>query len=116
MVIEQGAVVWLDLGPAHGSEPAGRRPVLVLQADRFNQSRIATVVVVAITSTMKLADAPGNVRLRRGEAALPRASVVNVSQVATVDRTRVRSACGRLSRARLLEVWSGVRLLLEPPA
>jgi len=115
VVIQQGSVVWVDLGATDGSEPAGRRPVVVLSHDRFNDSRIATVVVAAITSTLKLAASPGNVRLRKGEAGLPRASVVNVTQIATLDRTRLRAIAGRLTRARLAEVWSGVRLVLEPP-
>jgi mRNA interferase MazF len=114
MVIEQGDVVWVDLPLARRSEPAGRRPALVLQHDRFNRSRIATVVVAAITSNLKLAAAPGNLRLRKGEAGLPRPSVVNVSQLATIDRAHVVARLGRLSRARLAEVWSGVKLVIEP--
>lgn len=116
MVIEQGDVVWVDLPAARGSEPAGRRPALVLQHDRFNRSRIATAVVAAITSNLKLADAPGNVRLRKGEAGLPRPSVVNVSQIATVDRGRILAKAGQLSRPRLGEVWRGIRLVIEPDA
>ena len=113
-MIAQGDVVWVDLGPAHGSEPAGRRPALVLQHDRFNRSRIATVVVAAITSNLALAHAPGNVRLRRGEGGLPRPSVVNVSQLATIDRARLSARAGTLSSRRIREVWEGVRLVLEP--
>lgn len=115
-MIAQGDVVWLELGPAHGSEPAGRRPALILSHDRFNRSRISTVVVAAITSNLALAAAPGNVRLRRGEAGLPRASVVNVSQLRTIDRARLGEVSGRLSRKRVTEVWTGLRLVLEPPA
>jgi mRNA interferase MazF len=115
MVIEQGDVVWVDLPAARGSEPAGRRPAVVLQHDRFNRSRIATVVVAAITSNLKFAEAPGNVRLRKGEAGLSRTSVVNVTQIATIDRSWVLARAGRLSRARLFEIWAGVRLVLEPP-
>jgi mRNA interferase MazF len=114
MVIEQGDVVWVDLPNPHGSDPAGRRPALVLQHKRFNRSRIATVVVAAITSNLKLAQAPGNLRLRKGEAGLPRRSVVNVSQIATIDRARVLSKLGRVSQTRLREIWGGVRLVLEP--
>jgi mRNA interferase MazF len=73
------------------------------------------VVVAAITSNLRLAAAPGNVRLKRGEAGLPRASVVNVSQVSTLGRSRLLSAMGRLSKARLQEIWTGLKLVLEPP-
>lgn len=113
-MIVQGDVVWISLPIAHGSEPAGRRPAVVLQHDRFNRSAIATTVVAAITSNLNLSKAPGNIRLRKGEAGLPRASIVNVSQIATIDRTRVQSKSGQLSRVRLSEVWAGVRLVLDP--
>lgn len=116
MVIGQGDVAWVDLPPPSRSEPAGRRPVVVLQHDRFNATLIATVVVVAITSQLKYAALPGNVRLRRGEAGLPKASVVNVTQISTIDRSRVTGRIGRLTLARLAEVWEGIRLVLEPGA
>jgi mRNA interferase MazF len=114
MVIEQGDVVWVDLPRTQTSEPANRRPAVVLQHDRFNRSRISTTVVAAITSNLDLAAAPGNVRLRKGEAGLPRPSVVNVSQIATVDRSRLSAKLGRVSKERLREVWSGVCLVIEP--
>lgn len=113
-MIQQGDVVRVNLPPARGSAPAGRRPALVLQHDRFNRTRINTAVVVAITSNLRYGALPGNVRLRGGEGGLPRPSVVNVTQIATVDRSDLESAAGRLSRARLAEVWDGVRLVLEP--
>jgi mRNA interferase MazF len=106
--------VWVDLPRSHTSEPANRRPAIVLQHDRFNRSRIATTVVAAITSNLNLSVVPGKVRLRKGEAGLPRPSVVNVTQIATVDRSRLLSKLGRVSRERLREVWDGVRLVLEP--
>jgi len=86
----------------------------VLQHDRFNRTAINTTIVVAITSNPKYGALPGNVRLRKGEGGLPRPSVVNVTQVATIDRSEVESTAGRLSRLRLAEVWDGVRLVLEP--
>jgi mRNA interferase MazF len=106
--------VWVTLPPARGSEPAGKRPVVVLQHERFNRTKLATAVVVAITSRIKYADLPGNVRLRKGEAGLPRASVVNVTQIATFDRAWIGPRLGALSGSRLFEVWSGVRLVCEP--
>jgi len=113
-VIHQGDVVWISLPPAKGSAPQGRRPALVLQHDRFNNTTLATAVVVAITSQLKYAELPGNVRLRKGEAGLPRASVVNVTQIATVDRDLLGPRLGALSAARLAQVWAGVRLVCEP--
>jgi len=114
MVIRQGDVAWVSLPDARGSAPGGRRPVVVLQHDRFNRTTIATAVVVAITSKLKYGELPGNVRLRKGEAGLPRASVVNVTQVATVDREHVGPRLGTLTEARLAQVWAGVRLVCEP--
>jgi mRNA interferase MazF len=116
VVIQQGDVVWVSLPDARGSAPAGRRPAVVLQHDRFNRTRIATAVVVAITSKTRYADLPGNVRLRRGEGGLPRTSVVNVTQVATVDRASIGPRLGALTHARLAQVWEGIRLLCEPDA
>jgi mRNA interferase MazF len=114
VVARQGDVVWVALPSARGSEPAGRRPAVVLQHDRFNRTNLATAVVLAITSQVKYAALPGNVRLRRGEAGLPRPSVVNVTQIATVDRDHLGARLGTLSSARLAEVWAGVRLVCEP--
>jgi mRNA interferase MazF len=114
MVIHQGDVVWMSLPGAAGSAPAGRRPAVVLQHDRFNRTAIATAVVVAITSKLKYAELPGNVRLRKGEGGLPRASVVNVTQVATVDRDNIGPRLGTLTQPRLAQVWAGVRLVCEP--
>jgi mRNA interferase MazF len=116
MVIQQGDVVWVSLPAARGSAPAGKRPVVVLQHDRFNRTTLATAVVVAITSKMKYAGLPGNVRLRKGEAGLARSSVVNVTQVATVDRDHLGLRLGKLTAGRLSEVWAGIRLVCEPDA
>ncbi len=115
-MIQQGDVVWVQLPPKRGSSPAGRRPAVVMQHDRFNRSQINTVVVAAVTSNLKYAHLPGNVRLQKREAGLPRVSVVNVTQIATVDRAVVGAKIGQLSKTRLLDVWNGVRLVLEPPS
>jgi mRNA interferase MazF len=109
--MRQGEVYWLRFR-GEGSEPRGRRPALVVQHDRFNRSAIATTVVAAITSNLRLAAMPGNVRLRKGEANLPRASVVNVSQLLTVDRARLGRPQGALAPARLREVLAGLALVL----
>ncbi|HEY4574414.1 MAG TPA: type II toxin-antitoxin system PemK/MazF family toxin [Thermoanaerobaculia bacterium] len=110
-MIRQGEVYWLHFGAPEGSEPAGRRPALVVQYDRFNRSAISTIVVAAVTSNLRLAAMPGNVRLRRGEAGLSRPSVVNVSQLRTVDRSRLGDRVGVLGPARLKEVLQGLVLL-----
>jgi mRNA interferase MazF len=114
MVVQQGDVVWVRLPPARGSAPAGRRPALVLQHDRFNQTSMNMTVVAAITSQLRYASLPGNVRLSKGDAGLLRASVVNVTQIATLDLSDIESLSGRVSRRRFGEVWDGVRLVLEP--
>jgi mRNA interferase MazF len=114
VVVQQGDVVWVSLPAAHGSAPQGRRPAVVLQHDRFNRTRISTAVVVAITSKLKYGGLPGNIRLRKGEAGLPRASVVNVTQVATVDRELIGPLLGKLTPERLGQVWAGLRLVCEP--
>ena len=113
MVIQQGDVVWVSL-LGRGSAPAGRRPVVVIQHDRFNRTSLATAVVVAVTSKLKYAALPGNVRLRKGEAGLSRPSVVNVTQLATVDRAQLGPRLGRVASSRLAEIWAGVRLVCEP--
>jgi mRNA interferase MazF len=111
-VIRQGEVYWLYFGPIEGSSPAGRRPAVVVQHDRFNRSAILTTVVAAVTSNLRLAAMPGNVRLRRGEAGLPRASVVNVSQLRTIDRARLAERVGVLGPGKMSEVLKGLALLL----
>ena len=111
-MIRQGAIHWLHFGTPEGSAPAGRRPAVVVQQDRFNRSAISTVVVAAITSNSRLADMPGNVRLRRGNGGLPRASVVNVSQLRTVDRQQLGERIGVLDGKRIRDILRGVALLL----
>jgi mRNA interferase MazF len=109
--MRQGDVYWLAFGGT-GSEPSGLRPALVVQHDRFNRSAIATAVVAAITSNLRLGAMPGNVRLRKGEANLRRASVVNVSQLRSIDRSRLVERVGSLSPVRMRAVLEGLALLL----
>ncbi len=113
VVIHQGDIYWVVFSDGRGSEPWGRRPALILQHDRLNRSRLNTVVVVAITSNLRYADLPGNVRLRKGEANLPRPCVVNVTQIQTIDRAYLRGKIGSLPRGLLRRVWEGVRLVIE---
>jgi mRNA interferase MazF len=114
--VRQGELYWLAF-PGGGPEPRGRRPALVVQHDRFNASSICTIVVAAVTSNIGLAAAPGNVRLRRGEANLPVPSVVNVSALRAMDRSRFGEHIGTLSPARMRQVLEGIALIfgLELP-
>ena len=114
MVVNQGDVFWTDFGRPSGSEPGYRHPHVVIQNNVFNRSRINTVVVCPLTSNLKRAEAPGNVLLDRGEANLPRKSVVNISQIFTVNRSDLAGKIGSLSRSRFHQVLEGIQLLVEP--
>ncbi len=114
MTIRQGDVFWIDLGEPEGSEPGYRHPHVVVQNNVFNRSRINTVVVCALTSNLKRAAVPGNVLLTKGEANLRKDSVVNISQIVTVDKTDLAERIGTLSPARLKQIVEGIRLLIEP--
>ena len=111
-VVNRADVWWADFGERFGSETAYRRPALVVSSDRFNRSRIATVIIVAITSNLHRGSVPGNVALEAGAAGLPRASVVNVSQVMVVDRRRLFERAGALDAASMRMVDAGLRLAL----
>lgn len=111
-MVARGEVCWVDFGEPVGSEPGYRRPAVVVSSDRFNRSRIATVIVSAVTSNLRLAAAPGNVELSAGDAGLPKASVVNVSQTLVVDRSRLTETVGRLDSATMRSVDAGLRLVL----
>ena len=111
--IRQGQVYWLDFGAAAGSAPANRHPCVVVQNDVFNRSAIRTSIVCLITSNVRRANAPGNVLLKEGEANLDRASVVNVSQILTVDKTELVEYVGNLSAAAAAAVCDGLHQLFE---
>ena len=114
MVIKQGDVFWVDLGEPWGSEPAYRHPHVVIQNNVFNRSRVNSVVVCALTSNLKRAKAPGNVLLEKGEANLPKQSLVNITQLFTVNKSDLKEKIGSLSRNRLTQVLQGVELLVMP--
>jgi len=114
MVIRQGEIFWVNLGSPAGSAPGYRHPHLVIQNNLFNQSKINTVVVCALTSNLKRAEAPGNLLLLKGEANLKKQSVVNISQIVTVDKTDLTEKIGMLASARIKQVIEGMKLLLEP--
>ncbi|WP_035238397.1 type II toxin-antitoxin system PemK/MazF family toxin [Desulfobacter vibrioformis] len=113
-MVKQGEIYWIDFGEPQGSEPGYRHPHLVVQNNLFNQSRINTVVVCALTSNLRIGNAPGNVTLRKGEANIPKKSVVNISQIYTVNKTDLIEKIGTLSKKRFEEVLQGLSLLLEP--
>lgn len=114
MIIRQGDIFWVNLGSPKGSEPGYRHPHVVIQNDVFNTSRINTVVVCALITNLKQAQAPGNVTLNKGEANLAKKSVVNISQVVTVNKSDLKDKIGSLSSKRTKEIIEGIKLLVEP--
>ena len=115
MVIRKGSIYWVDFSPGKGSEPIGRRPGLVIQNDILNDSKLNTVIMLAITSTMKFGELPGNVILRKGEANLPKKCVINITQIKSVDKTSIKEKIGTLSKKRMDEVHEGLKLVLTIP-
>lgn len=114
MNIKQGEIYWIELGDPVGSEPGYRHPHVVVQNNVFNHSRINTVVVCALTSNLKRAAVPGNVLLKKGEAGLKKDSVVNISQVVTVNKSDLIERIGTLPVARVKQIVIGLKLLIEP--
>ena len=112
MVISQGDVWWAELGEPGRSEPGFRRPVIVVQGDSFNRSALRTVVAVPLTSNLRWATAPGNVRLSTRATGLPRNSVANVSQLVALDKSILVERVGRLSSAKLELVLAGIDTVL----
>ena len=112
MVISQGEVWWADLGEPVGSAPGFLRPVLVVQRDSLNQSKIATVICVPLTSNLKWGEAPGNVALRAKETGLPKESVANVSQIVSVDKQILTERAGKVRKLKLDLVFAGIDLVL----
>ena len=112
MVVERGDIWWADLGTPSGSEPGFRRPVLIVQADAFNRSRLPTVIAVVLTSNIRLVDAPGNVLMPSKATGLPKDSVANVSQVITVDREFLTEQVSRVRGQVLKDLDNGLRLVL----
>lgn len=111
--MRRGEIWWASLPRPEGSGPGYPRPVLVVQAEAFNRSRIRTVIAVTITSNLALAEAPGNVLLSRRASGLPKQSVVNVSQVVTLDRTLLTERVRTLSKEAMSAVDAGLRLVLQ---
>ena len=114
MNIKQGDIFWIDLGIPGGSEPGYRHPHVVIQNNLFNQSKINTVVVCALTSNLRRGKAPGNVLLKKGEGNLKKDSVVNISQIVTINKSDLVEKIGSLSPTRIRQIIEGVILLIEP--
>ncbi|MEA1912101.1 MAG: type II toxin-antitoxin system PemK/MazF family toxin [Spirochaetota bacterium] len=108
----RGEIWWADLGIPFGSEPGFKRPVLILQDNLFNKSRIKTIIVVSITSNLLLAEAPGNIILEKEESNLSKDGVINVSQISTIDKHRLIEKIGNISRITEEKVDTGVELVL----
>ena len=113
-MIRQGDLFWVDLGEPSGSGPGLRRPFVVVQNDLFNRSRLATVIMCALTSNLRRAAAPGNVLLAQGEGNLSKDSVVNVTQLFTIDKGELTDRIGRLGNDRVADILRGIRLVLDP--
>ena len=113
MVINQGDIYWIELDEPTGSESGYSHPHVVVQNNVFNASRINTVIVCALTSNIKRAEAPGNVLLEKGEANLSKQSVVLVSQIFTVDKTQLGEFIGTLSERRVKQIIEGIYLMTE---
>ena len=110
--MKRGEVWWATLPPPSGSGPGFRRPVLLIQSDPFNESRISTAIVAVITSNLALADAPGNMRIGKAESGLTKPSVVNVSQILTIDKALLKDRVRSLSAATMMRIDNGLRLAL----
>ena len=113
MVIERGEIWWASLREPAGSEPGYRRPLLIIQSNEFNRSRLHTIMAVVVTSNLKLAKAPGNVLLKAKDSGLEKDSVVNVSQVVTIDKSFLSDKVGKLSSQQIEAIENGLRLSLS---
>jgi len=113
-MVTQGELYWVDLGSSRGAVIRKSRPVVIVQNDAFNASRIQTVIVCPLTTNLRRASAPGNVLLGEGEAGLTRQSVVNISQILTLDREEIQEKIGKLSAHRIEEIVKGIKLAIEP--
>jgi mRNA interferase MazF len=113
VVIERGEIWWAELRSPAGSEPGYRRPLLIVQSNDFNKSRINTIIALALTSNLKLADAPGNVMLPKKLTRLPKDSVANVSQIITIDKQFLSDPIGRVPVSIMRRIDAGMRLALS---
>ena len=108
----RGEIWWADLGLPFGSKPGFNRPVVILQDNSFNKSKIRTIIVLSISTNLLLADAPGNILLKKEESGLPKDGVINVSQISTIDKQRLTKKIGIISRASVEKIDVGIKLIL----
>lgn len=111
--MKRGEIWWATLDEPRGSEPGYRRPVVIISSNEFNKSKIRTVIVTVITSNLRLADAPGNFQITKKESGLSKDSVVNVSQVLTLDKTFLTDQVGKLPSEKLVALNEGLKLVLS---
>jgi mRNA interferase MazF len=114
MPINQGDIFWIDLDEPLGSEPGFKRPFVVVQNNLFNKSKINSVVTCALTTNLDRAKSPGNVLLQEGEGGLAKTSVVNISQIFTVDKSCLGDFVGKLSPQRIEQIIAGIESLIQP--
>jgi len=115
MVIRRGDIYWVDFSPGKGSEPLGRRPGLVIQCDALNESKLNTVIMLAITSNLTFSELPGNVLLAKGEANMPKRCVINATQLKSVNKSSLVEKIGSLSYEKMDQVVSGLKLVMDIP-
>lgn len=113
MVIKRGEIWWAELPEPAGSEPGYRLPLLILQSDDFNKSKINTTIAVTLTTNLNLSSAPGNIFLSKRESKLPRESVINISQIVTIDKSFLMKKVSTVSEKIMSEVETGLRLVLR---
>lgn len=113
MVVRRGEVWWASLNYPRASEPGLRRPVIIIQSNEFNKSKINTCIAIVITSNIRLAEAPGNIYLPKKSTNLPKDSVANVSQIITIDKSFLSERVGKLNQKLLSKLSEGLKLVLE---
>jgi mRNA interferase MazF len=113
MVVKRGEIWWASMGEPRGSEPGYRRPVVIISSNEFNQSLIQTVVCAAITSNLRLINAPGNFKLAKSKSGINRDSVVNVSQLITLDKSFFTEQVGKLNNKQIYSLKEGLKLVLD---
>ena len=113
MVIERGQIWWVDLPEPRGSSPGYEHPIVVVQSDYFNQTKLNTIIGAVITSNLDLAEMPGNVLIKKNQTELSKDSVVNATQIVTVDKSELLEYVGTLSERKMEQIENGLRLVLS---
>lgn len=113
MVIERGQIWWTDLTAPRGSSPGYQHPIVIIQSDHFNQTKLNTVIGAVITSNLDLAKMPGNVLIKKNQIELPKDPVVNVTQIVTIDKSELLEYVGTLSERKMEQIENGLRLVLS---